>query len=161
MTLRQSGLALWQRAERGLDAPFGGALNPLRHLGALGFLCFWLLALSGIYLYAVLDTSAEGAYRSIDALSGQPWYLGGWLRSLHRYAADAFVIAMLAHLLREWLLGRYSGFRRFSWLTGVPLLLFAFASAIVGFWLNWAGSASSRRPRPPNGSTGCPSSRRR
>ena len=41
------------------------------------------------------------------------------------------------HLLREWLFGRYHGFRRFSWLTGVPLLLFAFVSAIGGFWLNW------------------------
>ncbi|HRI18145.1 MAG TPA: hydrogenase iron-sulfur subunit [Burkholderiaceae bacterium] len=129
---------LWQRAERGLDAAAGGtAHNPLRHLGALGFLCFWLLAISGIVLYVVLDTSAGGAYRSVDAWSRQPWYLGGWLRSLHRYAADAFVVFSIAHLAREWLLGRYRGFRRFSWLTGVPLLLFVFACAIGGFWLNW------------------------
>ncbi len=134
---REVALALWQRGERGLDAVSGSALNPLRHLGALGFLCFWLLAASGIVLYAVLDTSVAGAYRSIAELSRQPWYLGGWLRSLHRYAADAFVVLMLAHLLREWLFGRYHGFRRFSWLTGVPLLLFAFVSAIGGFWLNW------------------------
>jgi ferredoxin/coenzyme F420-reducing hydrogenase delta subunit len=134
---REVALALWQRGERALDAVAGSALNPLRQLGALGFLCFWLLAASGIVLYAVLDTSVAGAYRSIAELSRQPWYLGGWLRSLHRYAADAFIVFMLAHLLREWLFGRYHGFRRFSWLTGVPLLLFAFASAIVGFWLNW------------------------
>jgi coenzyme F420-reducing hydrogenase delta subunit/Pyruvate/2-oxoacid:ferredoxin oxidoreductase delta subunit len=124
-------------ADSALDAVTGSALNPLRHLGALGFLCFWLLAVSGLVLYAVLDTSVAGAYRSIAELSGQPWYLGGWLRSLHRYAADAFVVLMLAHLLREWVLGRYRGFRRFSWLTGVPLLVFAFVSAIGGFWLNW------------------------
>ena len=135
--LRQSGLALWRRVEHGLDACCGSALNPLRQLGAIGFLCFWLLALSGIVLYAVLDTSADGAYRSIDLLSRQPWYLGGWLRSLHRYAADAFVISMLAHLLREWLHGRYRGFRRFTWLTGVPLPLLVFVCAIGGFWLNW------------------------
>jgi ferredoxin/coenzyme F420-reducing hydrogenase delta subunit len=130
--------ALWLRAERSLDKAAGGTVhNPLRHLGALGFLCFWLLAISGIILYAVLDTSATGAYRSIDEMSRLPWYLGGWLRSLHRYAADAFVVFTLAHLAREWLLGRYRGFRRFSWLTGVPLLLFVFACAIGGFWLNW------------------------
>lgn len=138
MNPRERGGALWQRAEGGLDRVVGGgALNPLRHLGALAFLCFWLLAISGIYLYAVLDTSATGAYRSIDDLSRDQWFLGGWLRSLHRYAADAFVITMIAHLLREWLLGRYKGFRRFSWLTGVPLLPLAFVSAIGGFWLNW------------------------
>ncbi|MEP7281502.1 MAG: hydrogenase iron-sulfur subunit [Rubrivivax sp.] len=131
------GLRAWQRVEHGVDAVFGNAANPLRHLGAIGFGLFWLLALSGIYLYAVLDTSVEGAYLSIDRLSRQQWALGGVLRSLHRYAADAFVVVMLAHLLREWLHGRYTGFRRFSWWTGVPLLVFGFISAIGGFWLNW------------------------
>ena len=43
----------------------------------------------------------------------------------------------MAHLAREWLLGRFNGFRRFSWLTGVPLLPLAFVCAIGGFWLNW------------------------
>lgn len=131
--LRQQGLAGWTHVERLFDAAFGSALNPLRHLGALGFLCFWLLAVSGIYLYAVLDTSAAGAYRSIHGLG----LLGGGLRSLHRYAADAFILLMALHLLREWLHGHYRGMRRFSWLTGVPLVLFAFASAIGGFWLDW------------------------
>ena len=138
MNLRERAGALWQRAESALDRVVGGdALNPLRHLGALAFLCFWLLAISGIYVYAVLDTSATGAYGSIEALSRDQWFFGGWLRSLHRYAADAFIVTMIAHLLREWLLGRYSGFRRFSWLTGVPLLPLAFVCAIGGFWLNW------------------------
>ncbi|MBL0090489.1 MAG: hydrogenase iron-sulfur subunit [Ideonella sp.] len=135
--LREHALALWRQADRVFDAAFGSALNPLRHLGSLGFLCFWLLALSGIYLYVVIDTSADGAWRSIEQLAHQPWYVGGWLRSLHRYAADAFVILMGLHLLREWLHGRYRGFRRFSWWTGVPLIVFAFVSAIGGFWLNW------------------------
>ena len=135
--IRLHALAGFRRLEQVFDCPFGSGLNPLRHLGALGFLLFWLLAVSGIYLYVVLDTSAEGAYRSIDQLSREQWYLGGVLRSLHRYAADGFILVMVAHLLREGLYGRYSGFRRFSWLTGVPLLLFAFVSAIGGFWLNW------------------------
>ncbi len=137
MTTASWALRPWQRLEHAFDAVFGAATNPLRHLGALGFLFFWWLAASGIYLFAVLDTSATAAYESIARLSRQPWYAGGWLRSVHRYAADAFVIVIMLHLLREWLLGRYKGFRRFSWLTGVPLLLFAFASGIVGFWLNW------------------------
>ena len=67
--LRPQALALWRRLEHGFDAAFGADLNPLRQLGTLAFLCFWLLAGSGIYLYAVLDTSACGAYRSIVDLS--------------------------------------------------------------------------------------------
>ena len=110
---------------------------PWQHLGALGFLFFWLLAVTGVYLYAALDTSVEGVYNSIAWLTREQWYLGGIIRSLHRYAADAFIVATLLHLTRELLLGRYSGFRRFSWLTGVPLLWFAYISGIGGFWLNW------------------------
>ena len=130
-------MAAWRRVEHGFDAAFGAPLNPLRQLGALGFLCFWLLAASGIYLYAFLDTSAAGAYRSIVDLSQQPLGLGGLLRSLHRYAADAFVILLALHLLREWLHRHYRGVRRYSWLTGVPPIVLVFASAIGGFWLHW------------------------
>jgi quinol-cytochrome oxidoreductase complex cytochrome b subunit/coenzyme F420-reducing hydrogenase delta subunit/Pyruvate/2-oxoacid:ferredoxin oxidoreductase delta subunit len=136
-TTRLAALAGWQRVEHAFDGVFGSRLNPWRNLGALGFLFFFLLVASGVVLYAVLDTSASGAYRSIDELSRTPWSAGSLLRGLHRYAADAFVVVMLLHLLREALYGRYSGFRRFSWLTGVPLLLLAFTSAIGGFWLNW------------------------
>lgn len=135
--MRASALAAWNGCERFLDVLCGGALNPLRHLGALAFLFFWLIALSGLYLYAVLDTSVEGAWRSIDDLSRHQWWLGGLFRSLHRYAADAFVLVTLLHLAREWLLGHYRGFRRYSWLTGVPLLLFAWICGVGGFWLKW------------------------
>jgi quinol-cytochrome oxidoreductase complex cytochrome b subunit/coenzyme F420-reducing hydrogenase delta subunit/NAD-dependent dihydropyrimidine dehydrogenase PreA subunit len=130
-------LARYRSIERGFDAAFGSGFNPLRHLGALAFLLLGVLTASGVYLYAVLDTSVSGAHASIDALAREQWFFGGVLRSAHRYAADAFVIVTLLHLGREWLHGRYRGFRRFSWWTGVPLLAFMFISAVGGFWLNW------------------------
>lgn len=123
--------------DHGFDAAFGAAGNPLKQLGAVAFLLLWLLAVSGIVLYALLDTSAQGAYRSIEALSRNPWSLGSALRGLHRYAADAFVLVMLLHLLREWVLGHHAGFRAYAWITGVVLLPLAYASAIGGFWINW------------------------
>ncbi len=131
------GLRFYLRLEHGFDAFFGAELNPWRHLGALGFLLFWIISVSGFYIYAVLDTSVEGVYQSIAWLSREQWYLGGVLRSLHRYAADAFVVVTVLHLLREFLLGRFTGFRRFSWLTGVPLIWLIYISGIVGFWLKW------------------------
>jgi ferredoxin/coenzyme F420-reducing hydrogenase delta subunit len=134
---RALGLTAWRAAERTLDAAFGSAHNPLRHLGAIGFFAFWLLAASGVVLYAVLETSVQGAYRSIDALSAVPLGLGKLLRGVHRYAADMMVIAMALHLAREWLHGHERGVRRFAWLTGVPLAGFVFAIAIGGFWINW------------------------
>ena len=103
----------------------------------MNFLLLWLLVGSGAVLYAVLDTSASGAYQSIEALSREQWRWGSLLRGLHRYAADAMVLVVLAHVVREWMLGRFRSFRAASWLTGVPLLLLLFVSAIGGFWLNW------------------------
>lgn len=135
--LRRHGLTAWRFAERGFDAAFGSALNPLHHLGAIGFLAFWLLVVSGVVLYAVLDTSVDGAYRSIAGLHEVPLAGGVLLRGLHRYAADTLVVAMSLHLLREWLHGHERGFRRYSWLTGVPLIGFVFTAAIGGFWINW------------------------
>jgi ferredoxin/coenzyme F420-reducing hydrogenase delta subunit len=133
--LRQRGLSGWGIAERGFDAAFGSALNPLRQLGAIASFSFVVLAISGALLYLWLDTSVAGAWNSIHSLDAN--LAGRWLRGTHRYAADTFVLATALHLLREWLHGHAGGFRRFSWLTGVPLLGLLAVSAIGGFWLNW------------------------
>ena len=113
-------------------------LAPWRHLGALGFALFWMLAASGIYLYLRFDTSVDGAYDSIGELE---WWFGGVLRSLHRYAADAFVIVVTLHFVRELAAGRFRGFRAFSWISGVPLVWLLYASGIVGTWLVWDARA--------------------
>lgn len=134
---RQWALSGWQAVERLLDAGLGSARNPLRNLGAIGFLALWLLAASGAMLYVFFDTSVAGAYRSVDGLSRLPLGLGHLLRGLHRYAADLLALAIFLHIVREWLHGHARGVRRFHWLTGVPLVVFSFVSAIGGFWLGW------------------------
>ncbi|MFN0183575.1 MAG: hydrogenase iron-sulfur subunit [Aquabacterium sp.] len=130
-------MTLWLAAERGLDRVCGPAANPLRQLGAVAAFAFALLAASGALLYVLLDTSADGAWASIERLAVVPLGLGDLLRGLHRHAADLLVVALVLHLLREWLHGHYVRVHRFAWLTGVPLVGFVFAAGIGGFWLNW------------------------
>lgn len=131
------GVVLWRWFEQRFDRICSPPLNPLRQPGSLAFLALWLLAMSGVWLYAVLDTSAAAAYESIARLSSAPRSPGGLMRSLHRYAAHAFVIFTVLHLLREAAHGRWRHFRRFSWLTGCALLPLMAVGAIGGFWLNW------------------------
>lgn len=126
-----------ERLEESFDTWFGPAANPWRHLGALGFLFFWIITATGVYLYALFDTSVQGAYASVQYLSVRQWWFGGVVRSLHRYASDAFMLVLLLHLAREFVLGRYHGFRWFTWVTGVPLLWLAWLAGVVGFWLVW------------------------
>ncbi|MCP5228812.1 hydrogenase iron-sulfur subunit [Accumulibacter sp.] len=135
--LRNSTKSVFLRVEEAFDAPFGGQDNPLRHLGAMGLFLLWIVAGSGLYLYTVLDTGIDAVYNSIGYLSREQWYLGGVLRSLHRYASDGFMLVMMLHLVREWAYGRYYGFRLYSWMTGIPLIWLAYVAGIGGYWIVW------------------------
>ena len=126
---------LW--AEGILNRIFGNTLNPLYYLGALGFYFFWVVAVSGAYIYAFYKTGIELSYPSVEYLTNEQWYLGGIMRSLHRYASDALVLVMILHLLREYILGRYRSARWFAWVTGVILLWMIFAAGINGYWMVW------------------------
>jgi coenzyme F420-reducing hydrogenase delta subunit/ferredoxin len=136
-SIRTAALSSLRRVEGAFDRAFAARDNPLRHLGALGFYFFWVMAVTGIYLYAFYDTGVTDAYDSVERLTHDQWYLGGVMRSLHRYAADAFVMVIGLHLVKETVNARYRGFRWFSWLTGVPTLWLAYASGIGGYWLVW------------------------
>jgi ferredoxin/coenzyme F420-reducing hydrogenase delta subunit len=126
-----------ERAERLFDAAFTPAHNPLHHLGALGWFFFWVVVVSGIYLYIFFDTGITQAYASVEALTRGQWYAGGVMRSLHRYASDALVVVVLVHVTREWVKDRYRGKRWFAWVTGVPMLWFVTVLGISGYWLVW------------------------
>jgi len=124
-------------AEAAFDRPFGPAWNPLRQMGTLTFFYFWIVAASGIYVYILFDTSVGGAYRSVEQMTHQQWYLGGIMRSVHRYASDAMVMSMALHLTREFIFDRYRDVRWFTWFTGVPIIWFLFVSGVSGYWLVW------------------------
>ncbi|MBL6929018.1 MAG: hydrogenase iron-sulfur subunit [Rhodospirillales bacterium] len=134
----QSPLRLMlERLELLFDKPFGPPWNPMRQLGTLAFFFFWVSAVSGIYVFILFDTSVSGAYPSIEYMTHEQWYLGGVMRSLHRYASDGMVVTMVLHLLREFSLDRYRGVRWYSWFTGVALIWLLMLSGISGYWLVW------------------------
>jgi len=83
------------------DRIFGLAWNPFYSLGALGFFFYWIIAVSGVYIFILFDTGLTEAHGSVEYMTHQQWYLGGVMRSLHRYASDAMVLVMGLHLLRE------------------------------------------------------------
>ena len=168
-----------------LDRAFGTRNNPFYWLGGLGFFLYWIVAVSGIYLYAFFDTGLTAAYQSVESLTVSQWWLGGVMRSLHRYASDALILVMAVHLLRVFAYDQYRGTRWYSWLLGVPTIALAFAAGITGYWLVWdklaqyvavvstewldhlpigvifASFDSASPKRRPNCWTGCRSSDRR
>ncbi|TAK46925.1 MAG: hydrogenase iron-sulfur subunit [Xanthobacteraceae bacterium] len=123
--------------ERPFDRLFGPALNPLAQLGALGFFFFWIVAVSGIYLFIFFDTGIERAYESVENISHYHWFHAGVMRSLHRYASDLMIVMVAAHLLRQFAYDQYRGVRWFSWLTGLPMIWMLYAAGVTGYWLVW------------------------
>jgi NAD(P)H-flavin reductase/ferredoxin len=128
---------LFLRAEALFNAAFGDRLNPLYHLGAITFSLFWVVAGTGLYLYAFFKTGVAQAYDSVEALTHGQWFAGGILRSAHRYASDAMVLTMLLHLARHFAFDRFRGFRWFSWATGLTLIWGVYVSGINGYMLPW------------------------
>ena len=123
--------------ERGFDAAFTPQWNPLLQLGALGWFFYWIVVVTGIYLYIFFDTGIFDAYDSVERLTHEQWYIGGVMRSLHRYASDAMIIVVFLHVLREFVMDRFRGKRWFAWVTGVALLWLIYASGISGYWMVW------------------------
>ncbi len=123
--------------ESWFNLSFGNDWNPLYHLGTLSFFLFWVILVSGIYLFIPFHGSLDGAYASVEYMTHEQWYAAGIMRSLHRYASDAVVVTILLHLFKEFASGRYRGFRWFSWVTGVPSLWMVVTLGITGYWLVW------------------------
>src|SRR3990172_8455765 len=125
------------RVEGLFNLAFGDRMNPLYYLGPISYLMFWIVVASGLYLYIFFKTGVEEAYASVEHLTLQQWYLGGVMRSLHRYASDAMVLTMALHLARHFTFDHYRSFRWFSWVTGVVLLWLVYAAGINGYMLPW------------------------
>ncbi len=117
------------------DKAFGEDLNPLYCLGGLGYFYFWVVAVSGAYVYIFFDTGIPDAYLSVELMSNEYWWHAGVMRSLHRYASDALVAMAVLHIIREFAFDRYRGKRWFSWVSGIPMLWMVIAAGITGYWL--------------------------
>ena len=120
---------------------FPPAWNPLLNLGALGFFFFWIVTVSGIYLYIFFDTGITQAFESVEYMTHDQWYAAGVMRSFHRYASDGLVVVDAAASAARIRLDRYRGVRWFSWITGMPVTgaaLSSRASPATG----WSGTSS-------------------
>ncbi len=141
----QSAPPLVRRAEaatraavRALDALvhrlYGWRANPLHQSGALAAWLLVVLTVTGLYLLLVYRIGAPAA--SVARIAADPW-LGAWMRSLHRYATDLFVIASVLHALRLLGQARAWGPRTRAWVSGLFLLGIGLACTWTGFVMAW------------------------
>ncbi len=135
--IHRAGRGAFELLRRPLHRGFDSANNPLNHLGALTIFFCWIVLISGIWLLIFFRTSVSGAFESVEYLTREQWYLGGIMRSLHRYASDAAIVTILLHIIKEFVFNRYRRNRWFTWVTGMPLVWMMFPLGITGYWLVW------------------------
>ena len=127
----------WLCLERVGARSIGPELNPFHYLGAIGIYFLWVILITGLYLLLFYSITADGAYDSIEHLTRDQWYLGGVMRSMHRYASDGLVIVFVLHALRHFALQRHANWRWIAWVTGVIAAWIVWAGGIFGYWLVW------------------------
>lgn len=117
------------------DRIFTPRYNPFYYLGAIAIFFLWILLISGVYLFLFYEIGAP--YKSIQYITKEQWYLGGIMRSIHRYAADGMVIASMLHLVQVYLTDRYRRWRWVAWVSGIVLLGAVWVTGVVGYWMVW------------------------
>ena len=113
---------------------YGYAWNPLYQSGTVAVAMLLLLIGTGLYLLIFYRLGAPSA--SVARMAADPW-LGAWIRSLHRYATDFFVLAAAVHALRMFAQRRSWGARALAWVSGLVLFGTGLLCAWTGFVMAW------------------------
>lgn len=108
--------------------------NPIYRTGTISILLLVIIITTGLYLLFFYRLSAP--YESIVDISNQ-WWLGGWIRSLHRYASDFAVLFVVVHIIRMFTEKKSFGPRTLAWISGVFCLFLLFGIGWTGFVLVW------------------------
>jgi ubiquinol-cytochrome c reductase cytochrome b subunit len=120
-------------------------------LGEIALYSFVILLLTGTFLTLFFQPSMtevvyHGSYHNLDGVRMSEAYAstlnisfdvrGGLLmRQIHHWAADLFVAAILAHMLRIFFTGAYRKPREVNWLIGIVMFTLALLEGLFGYSL--------------------------
>ncbi len=116
------------------DKLYRSEFNPLYRSGTLAIGMLLLLLITGLYL--IFFYRIGSPYASIERIQAQ-WWLGRWMRAMHRYATDIALIATFFHVLQVTIQGRSWGPRVLAWISGVALTGALLASTWTGYVMVW------------------------
>ncbi len=120
--------------EAALTQVYGWRFNPIHQAGTVSVLMLLVLLATGLYLVLFYRVGAPAA--SVARIAADPW-LGAWIRTLHRYATDIFLIAAAVHAVRIFAQDRSWGPRTLAWMTGLFLFGAGMVLAWTGFVMAW------------------------
>lgn len=117
-------------------APENVISNPLYCLGGTAFLSFLILVVTGIFLAMYYKPTPEEAYKSVEHIMTEV-PMGSLVRSVHHWAANMMIAAVMLHMIRIYFMGAYKKPRELNWVIGVFLLLTTTTFGFSGYLLPW------------------------
>ena len=114
----------------------GVRTNPVYCLGGIAFLCFIILVITGMFLAMYYKPTPDEAYDSIRYIMEEV-PMGAFIRSVHRWAANMMIAAVMLHMIRVYFTGAYKPPRELNWVIGVLLFLLTTAFGFTGYLLPW------------------------
>jgi quinol-cytochrome oxidoreductase complex cytochrome b subunit len=97
---------------------------------------FAIQVISGIFLMFYYKPTSESAYESVKYIMTEVQF-GWFVRSVHHWCANLFIVMMLFHMVRVFLTGSYKKPRELHWASGVFLLLLGMVFGFTGYLLPW------------------------
>ena len=128
-----TGQYLFQRFAGWFSPYFSTKNNPLYHLADISIFMLAVASISGVYIFLFYNVDPAHSYDSIERLSNQ--WVGGLMRSIHRYSSDLLVVFVLMHLAHMYITGKFR--RILSWITGVGSFLVVVFVGVTGYLLVW------------------------
>ena len=110
--------------------------NPFYALGPIFYLVWVIVMVTGCVLIIWYVPTKAAAFDSILRIqSGIPF--GGLMRGMHKYGADAMIIAATMRMYRMFLMADYKPGKEFNVAIGLVGLLLSMYSGLTGYLLIW------------------------
>jgi len=110
--------------------------NPWASVGALSYFFFLLILISGFWLIIYYVPTTYAAYTAVYDIQHRV-FLGSWMRGLHKYGADAFLICIIIRIYRMYFTAEHRKPMELSFALAVLLLMFGMFSGLTGYLLIW------------------------
>ncbi len=110
--------------------------NPFYALGPIFYLVWFIVMATGCILIMWYVPTKASAFDSIFDIQ---WKIpfGGLMRGMHKYGADAMIIAATMRMYRMFLMGDYKPGKEFNVAIGLIGLLLSMYSGLTGYLLIW------------------------
>jgi quinol-cytochrome oxidoreductase complex cytochrome b subunit len=110
--------------------------NPFYALGPIFYLVWFIVMLTGLILMIWYVPTKPEAFDSIFRIQTEIPF-GGLMRGMHKYGADAMIIAATLRLYRMFIAADYKPGKEFNIALGLISLLLSMYSGLTGYLLIW------------------------